>query len=104
MRLLIINGPNLNLLGERETNIYGTHSLDELMLWLETSSIGKKHQFKFYQSRLLYAPQYNYLLSMIEPIVQNVVKHNLIVQQNHHPVNHFDTDLQWRVYDGQLFT
>jgi 3-dehydroquinate dehydratase II len=29
MNLLIINGPNLNLLGKRETNIYGAESFDQ---------------------------------------------------------------------------
>ena len=50
MNILVINGPNLNLLGERETKIYGDDSLDELMTWLETSTRGENHDFKFYQS------------------------------------------------------
>ena len=50
MNILVINGPNLNLLGERDPEIYGNDTLDELMMWLETSSDGRNHQFKFYQS------------------------------------------------------
>jgi len=30
MKILVIHGPNLNLLGKRETGIYGLDSLDEL--------------------------------------------------------------------------
>ena len=30
MKLLIVNGPNLNLLGEREPHIYGPRSYDDL--------------------------------------------------------------------------
>lgn len=29
MKLIIINGPNLNLLGKREPEIYGAHSFDD---------------------------------------------------------------------------
>tara|TARA_B100000953_G_C17870532_1_gene374678 strand:+ start:198 stop:626 length:429 start_codon:yes stop_codon:yes gene_type:complete len=50
MNILVINGPNLNLLGIRETQIYGSESLDEIMTWLENSIEGIKHNFKFYQS------------------------------------------------------
>ena len=50
MNVLVINGPNLNLLGTREPEIYGKDTLDELMMWLETNPISMKHSFKFYQS------------------------------------------------------
>ena len=50
MNVLVINDPNLNLLGEREINLYGTETLEELMMWLENSPECIEHDFKFYQS------------------------------------------------------
>ena len=50
MNILVINGPNLNMLGTREPTIYGYETLEELMIWLETSPEGVNHNFKFYQS------------------------------------------------------
>ena len=50
MNILVINGPSLNLLGTREPEIYGTETLEELMMWLETSPKGSDHSFKFFQS------------------------------------------------------
>jgi 3-dehydroquinate dehydratase-2 len=35
MKILIINGPNLNLLGKRETNIYGNQNFDDFLLSLK---------------------------------------------------------------------
>ena len=50
MNIIVINGPNLNLLGEREPHIYGNETLKELMLWIEKSPLGSEHAFKFFQS------------------------------------------------------
>lgn len=36
MNILIINGPNLNLLGKRETGVYGNQSFDAFLTQLKT--------------------------------------------------------------------
>ena len=51
MNILVINGPNLNLLGEREPNIYGYETLEELMTWLQTTPDAINVNFKLYQSK-----------------------------------------------------
>jgi 3-dehydroquinate dehydratase II len=50
MQIAIINGPNLNLLGKRETDIYGNMPLDEFLEVLKKKypQIG----FSFYQSNV----------------------------------------------------
>ena len=47
MKALIINGPNLNLIGKRKTDVYGTVSLDD---YLDT--LKKKYDFVVYQSNV----------------------------------------------------
>ena len=52
MKILIINGPNLNLLGIREPEKYGNDSLDNINAYL-TADISINHpdiQLTFYQS------------------------------------------------------
>jgi 3-dehydroquinate dehydratase-2 len=48
--ILIINGPNLNLLGTRETNIYGNQSLDDIMRKLTADANKIGHKLQHFQS------------------------------------------------------
>lgn len=50
MKILIINGPNLNLLGEREPEIYGYESLHELCNWVTEHELAQGLDLLFYQS------------------------------------------------------
>ena len=49
-KIIIINGPNLNLLGIRETSIYGKQSFDDYLNELRTSYPSTK--IDFYQSNV----------------------------------------------------
>lgn len=52
MKILIINGPNLNFLGKREPEIYGSDTLEDLNSRLETyaDSFNTDVSLEFYQS------------------------------------------------------
>ena len=50
MKFLIINGPNLNLLGKREPEIYGSDSLAEIESWVKDSLENNDHQIEWFQS------------------------------------------------------
>ncbi len=49
-KILVINGPNLNLLGEREPEIYGKMSLTEINEKLKEFAQQKGADLEFYQS------------------------------------------------------
>lgn len=49
-KILIINGPNLNLLGSREKNFYGNTSLERIRSICEEKCIASKMGMEFYQS------------------------------------------------------
>lgn len=50
MKLLIINGPNLNLLGTRETSVYGDQTFEEYYKTLENKF--KNIELTYYQSNV----------------------------------------------------
>ena len=49
-KILIINGPNLNLLGKREDNIYGNDTLEEIKIKCKEKGLEKNLGIDFYQS------------------------------------------------------
>ena len=50
MKIAIINGPNLNLLGKRETDIYGNQSFDSYLLELQSKYPGV--ELSYFQSNV----------------------------------------------------
>lgn len=50
MNILVINGPNLNMLGIREKNIYGTETYDSLLEKIQAYCDENGIQVEFYQS------------------------------------------------------
>ncbi len=50
MKLLIINGPNLNLLGKRDVQIYGSQSFEDYFLQLKSQF--SRIQFDYFQSNV----------------------------------------------------
>jgi 3-dehydroquinate dehydratase II len=50
MKVLIINGPNLNLLGKREPEIYGAHSFDDYFKELQNKFLAT--DLHYFQSNI----------------------------------------------------
>ncbi len=70
-RILILNGPNLNLLGERETSFYGNLRLEEIneMIKIEAEKYGL--EVDFFQS--------NYEGALVEAIQKAKGKYDVII-------------------------
>lgn len=52
MKILVINGPNINMLGIRETNIYGNLSYPKLVEMIDEKSKKLKIQVEFFQNNI----------------------------------------------------
>ena len=50
MKILVLNGPNLNLLGTREPEVYGTDSLKDIENTLQSIALKNSMDIDFYQS------------------------------------------------------
>lgn len=50
MRILVLNGPNLNLLGRREPDVYGNTSLQTIQQQLDTKARSMGVELEFLQS------------------------------------------------------
>ena len=50
--IIIINGPNINLLGDRDKSIYGKESYEELLNKCKSEASKKKVNVDFYQSNI----------------------------------------------------
>ena len=67
-KLLVLNGPNLNLLGHREPAHYGSRTLDDINSTLEQYALQAGHQLECFQSNAEYQ-----LIDAIHEAYQNKV-------------------------------
>ena len=52
MKLLFLNGPNLNLLGSREPDKYGTQTLEDIEKLIKSEAAKLNTEIEFYQSNI----------------------------------------------------
>ena len=50
--IIIINGPNINLLGDRDKEIYGKVNYEDLLTLCKSEGVKKKIKIDFYQSNI----------------------------------------------------
>ena len=66
MKILVIHGPNLNLLGRREPEVYGTRTLDELNALLADHARDRGIELAtFHSNHELKLPQYVHTVCFI---------------------------------------
>ena len=69
-KILVMHGPNLNLLGDREPEIYGTDSLRDINERCQTLCANNGHEFSALQSNaeLISLIEYMKLVSTEHPL------------------------------------
>ena len=70
-RVLVLHGPNLNLLGERETSVYGTTTLEEINQLLKAEAVKYNLELASFQS--------NYEGALVEAIQNARGKYDIII-------------------------
>ena len=76
MKILVLHGPNLNLLGEREPEIYGHETLGDINLKLEQQARDRGHHLLYMQSNA----EYELIERVQDPllhILRNSIDHGL---------------------------
>ena len=52
MKLMVINGPNLNMLGVREKGVYGNKSFDEVCQYIKIEGENRGNDITFFQNNI----------------------------------------------------
>ncbi|MGL4773504.1 MAG: type II 3-dehydroquinate dehydratase [Clostridium sp.] len=52
MKVMVINGPNLNMLGVREKNIYGSKNYEDIINYIKDEALKLEIEVDFYQSNI----------------------------------------------------
>ena len=71
IHILVIHGPNLNLLGQRETSVYGTDSLEKINTLIEKEAEEHGFEVSTFQS--------NYEGALVEAIQEARGKYDFII-------------------------
>ncbi|SFD15491.1 type II 3-dehydroquinate dehydratase [Clostridium uliginosum] len=50
MKIMVINGPNLNMIGVREKGVYGTKSFEDICKYINTEGEKRGHEITLFQS------------------------------------------------------
>ena len=78
--LLLINGPNLQLLGQREPNLYGASTLNEIEARLSELAKERNHKLKCFQSDAEHELVKKFMMHLMRQLIlfSSIPRHSLI--------------------------